>query len=1085
MILSRSAASLLLVALMLPMTAPMMASTLAAPLATPPQTELQYLSGHGPKDAVPWEFSVTAGRKAGQWSTIPVPSQWEQHGFGGYDFGEQKERKNIEHGLYRMKFAVPPAWKGRRIRLVFEGVMTEASVKVNGQSAGATHTGAFYRFGYDITSLLKPGADNLLEVDVAKRASDHLSDEAENHADYWVFGGIFRPVWLEAAPVEAIASTAINAGADGTLTADVRLTHAPAGATVEAQVLDAAGKPFGQPMSTTVDAALTGTLDGATGGAIDDRPQPLKLSGSFVQPRLWTAETPNLYKLRLTLKQGGKVLHTSTERFGFRTFEVRKGDGLYLNGKRIIIKGVNRHSFRPDTGRSLTREDNYEDARLIKSMNMNLARMSHYPPDPAFLEAADELGLYVIDELSGWQHAHGTDIGRCLIKEMLPRDVNHPSILFWANGNEGGWNRELDNDYALYDPQKRPVLHPWELHSEIDTKHYPNYELLSKRLAGPNIFMPTEFLHALYDGGGGAGLNDYWTAMMASRYGAGGVIWALVDEGIQRTDQNGRIDVFGTYGPDGLVGPHHEKEGSYYAVRHLWSPVQLTAPVMDAAFTGKLKVDNLYDFRTLEQHRFNWRLLRYSAPDDAKRLPQVLAQGTVGGGAITARSSGEVDLALPANWRGKQADALEVTVLDQDKQALWTWAYATPRLAERLAGDAAKSSALAAKAKDAPRVERATVQSPGQDGGERAEIRLIAGAASASFDAATGQLRALARDGKAASLSNGPRLSFARPAAGIAINWLPLADEEAGVRRLTAPQLANTVEIDLAFEKANAYARFKLEITPDGRTWKTLFDGTRRAIDGKGYDFPPQPVLAVRMSAAGDNLGNTVALKTLRLGYAAERFPVAASSNNAAVISSGAGKDATTGEAVAWLEARNTAGLDVARWSMRADGTLKLDYAYKLDGTYQYHGITFDHAESEMQSLRWLGEGPFHVWQNRLQGSWLGVHETRRNDIQPGESWGYPEFQGFYAGVRWARLATTAGALTITPLAGDGYLRVGTPRVSHSQTTVEFPGGDLSYLHAIPAIGSKFINSDLLGPSGQWARASGEYRGSLTFKFTP
>lgn len=99
--------------------------------------------------------------------------------------------------------------------------------------------------------------------------------------------------------------------------------------------------------------------------------------------------------------------------------------------------------------------------RLIKSMNMNAVRMSHYPPDPALLEAADEMGLYVLDESSGWQKAHGTEIGRKLVRELVERDVNHSSILFWDNGNEGGFNCDLDSEYAPYDPQNRPVLHPW------------------------------------------------------------------------------------------------------------------------------------------------------------------------------------------------------------------------------------------------------------------------------------------------------------------------------------------------------------------------------------------------------------------------------------------------------------------------------------------------------------------------------------------------------------------------------------------------------------------------------------------------
>ena len=213
-----------------------------------------------------------------------------------------------------------------------------------------------------------------------------------------------------------------------------------------------------------------------------------------------------------------------TKRFGFRTFEVRPGDGLYLNGQKIRLKGVCRHSFWPDSGRCLSREISYADVRLIKEMNMNAVRMSHYPPDEHFLDACDELGLYVLDELAGWQKPpYDTEIGKKLVKEMVTRDVCHPCILFWDNGNEGGWNRELDDQFALYDPQNRTVLHPWENFNGVDTAHYRNYEITQKKLSGSTLYMPTEFLHGLYDGGHGAGLDDYWKLMYASPDGSGGL----------------------------------------------------------------------------------------------------------------------------------------------------------------------------------------------------------------------------------------------------------------------------------------------------------------------------------------------------------------------------------------------------------------------------------------------------------------------------------------------------------------------------------------------------------------------------------
>jgi hypothetical protein len=1024
---------------------PLGLSCTAASAADAPRTERQYLSGHGPKDAVPWEFSVTGGRRAGEWTSIPVPSQWQQHGFGSYDYGGEPP-VHAEHGLYRLHFAVPPSWQGKRVRLVFEGVMTEATVKVNGVLAGPTHVGGYYRFRYDVTPLVKFGAAaaNLLEVDVAKRATDPLTNVAETYGDYWVFGGIFRPVWLEASPARAIDHVAIDARADGSLAAKVRVDGAAEGGRILAQVVDAAGHPVGAPMTASV------ARDGET-----------LLQTKFDAPHLWTAETPNLYTLALSLVDGGEVLHETRERFGFRSFEVRKGDGLYLNGQRILIKGVNRHSFRPETGRALDPEDSYADARLIKQMNMNTARMSHYPPDPAFLEAADELGLYVLDELSGWQHAHGTEIGRRLVREMVERDVNHPSILFWDNGNEGGWNRELDGDFALYDPQRRPVLHPWELHDGVDTKHYPNWELLTKRLRGPNLLMPTEFLHGLYDGGAGASFNDYWKAITASPYGAGGIFWVFADEGVMRTDQGGRVDVFSTYAPDGIVGPHHEKEASFYTIRQIWSPVQIDTPAnADQAVRG-IAVHNGYDFRSLADCRFEWQLLRYPGPRERTREPQVLAKGAAAGPAVAPHASGVLDLRLPPSWQASHADALAVTAYGPDGASLWTWTIPAAGIDSHGAGPAARSQG-------APRVDRS---------GSR--IVLAAGSVRAVFDARTGLLERFSKGAHVSALSNGPRLVFARPPATQA-NWLAFASDDAaaGLHRLASAQMANVLEIEPAFSKSVSYARFKLELSPDGKRWNTIFDGSRAQGNGKRYSFPPQQVLAVRLTQLADQTGKPLALNALRIGYEAERFPPL----EAALPAIRTGVERRDGQQQAFLETRGGAGLDHARWSMRGDGSLQLDYAYTLDGRYLYHGITFDHPEAAMRSLRWLGQGPYRVWQNRLQGTWLGVHEIAANQIQPGEAFGYPEFQGMFAGVRWARLAADQGSLLIENVGDPAYLRVGTPRISHEKTSVEFPAGGLSWLHAIPAMGAKFNGPELLGPSGEPATAAGSYHGSIRFR---
>ena len=156
------------------------------------------------------------------------------------------------------------------------------------------------------------------------------------------------------------------------------------------------------------------------------------MSTTASQPALWTAETPNLYQVELTLANGaGTALHSTATRFGFRTIEVRSGDGIYVNGKRIVLKGVNRHTFWPTLGRASSPRLARQAIGLMKDMNMNAVRMSHYPPDTFFLDLCDELGLYVLDELTGWQRRYDENVGAPLVAAMVNRDVNHPSILFW------------------------------------------------------------------------------------------------------------------------------------------------------------------------------------------------------------------------------------------------------------------------------------------------------------------------------------------------------------------------------------------------------------------------------------------------------------------------------------------------------------------------------------------------------------------------------------------------------------------------------------------------------------------------------
>lgn len=498
-------------------------------------TEIQYLSGSGYQDTKTWEFYCSAGMNSGKWSKIEVPSQWELQGFGEYTYGRFYLNKGAnpsdETGLYRYQFKVPAKWKDMQVSIVFEGVMTDTEVKINDIPAGDIHQGGFYRFSYDITDKLNFGKKNNLEVKVWKESANKSVNAAERRADWWLYGGIYRPVYLKAMPKTHIERIAVNAMANGKLATELHLKNISQDYSVAATITPVDSK-------TSIGRQIISLNS--------DEIQTITTEWKGIQT--WDCENPNLYTLKLELINPQKqIVHIHEERIGFRTIEFRPKDGIYVNGTKIIVKGTNRHSFHPDGGRTTNRELSLQDALLIKEMNMNAVR-SHYPPDKHFLEICDSLGIFYLNELAGWQNSYDTETGLKLLSEMINRDVNHPCIFMWSNGNEGGWNKNIDAHFADYDPQKRHVIHPWADFNGLDTHHYPAYQTGPYRLAnGYNVFMPTEFLHGLYDRGQGAGLDDFWDSYKSNPLFAGGFLWTYVDEAVKRTDQGGRLD---SDGPD-------------------------------------------------------------------------------------------------------------------------------------------------------------------------------------------------------------------------------------------------------------------------------------------------------------------------------------------------------------------------------------------------------------------------------------------------------------------------------------------------------------------------------------------------------
>ncbi|WP_458408721.1 glycoside hydrolase family 2 TIM barrel-domain containing protein [Bacteroides congonensis] len=937
-----------------------LATTLAA--QNLPQTERQYLSGRGCDDMVEWDFFCTDGRNSGKWTKIGVPSCWELQGFGTYQYGITFYGKAFpegiadEKGMYKYEFEVPEKFRGQQVNLVFEASMTDTEVKVNGRKVGSKHQGAFYRFSYNVTDFLKYGKKNLLEVTVSKESENASVNLAERRADYWNFGGIFRPVFLEVKPAVNLRHIAIDARMDGSFRANCYTNISNDGMSVRAQISDSKGKKLTE---TTV---------------------PVKAGGDWTSiqlnvsnPALWTAETPNLYKAHFSLlDKNGKVLHNETETFGFRTIEVRESDGLYVNGVRINVRGVNRHSFRPESGRTLSKAKNIEDVLLMKDMNMNSVRLSHYPADPEFLEACDSLGLYVMDELGGWHGKYDTPTGVRLIEGMIERDVNHPSIIWWSNGNEKGWNTELDGEFHKYDPQKRPVIHPQGNFSGFETMHYRSYGESQNYMRLPEIFMPTEFLHGLYDGGHGAGLYDYWEMMRKHSRCIGGFLWVLADEGVKRVDMDGFIDNQGNFGADGIVGPHHEKEGSYYTIKQLWSPVQIMDTSVDRQFDGKLSVENRYDYLNLNTCRFLWKQVKFPLATDVPNAgTKVVKQGEVQDSDIAAHSAGILDLKttiLP------DADALFVTAVDKYGHELWRWTFPIDKLNQ-------------VKEELSPLSGKATYTETDNDLTVKANNHTFV------FSKKDGQLKGVSVNNRKISFANGPRFIGARRADRSLDQFYNHDDEKAK-------------------EKDRTYSEF------------------------------PDAAVFTKLDVREDG-GNLIITANYKLG-----------------------------------------NLDKAQWTINPSGIVTLDYTYNFSGVVDLMGICFDYPEEQVISKRWLGAGPYRVWQNRIHGTQYDIWENDYNDPIPGETFTYPEFKGYFGDVSWMNIRTKEGTISLTNETPGTYIGIYQPRDGRDRLLYTLPKSGISVLNVIPPVRNKVNSTDLCGPSSQPKWVNGSQTGRIVFRFT-
>lgn len=559
-----------------------------------------------------------------QWRTIPVPSHWELQGFASPEYADDVKEGT---GLYRRSFRVDKTWQGQRIFLRFDGVLYGFTAYVNGKRVGEWASG-YNPATFDITNVLNPEmTENVLAVRVTTRSKGWNFD----CMDCWAISGLYRDVTLFAVPQghfkDYTARTTLKSDGSAELQLDVVASLA---------------------------AMVSGRLFGPSGQVAQEFQMMLEADGhgstklTVNQPKLWTAETPWLYRLELDLQSEGKTVQQVSDRIGLRQVTIESGI-LKLNGTPIKLHGVDHHEIWPE-GRVATEENMRRDLELIRDANINFIRTSHYPPHPRLVELCDEMGIYVLDEvpyIHGRKDLKDQEFQECLLtraRATVMRDKNRPSVLFWSCGNENPIT-ELGNNTGKYvkelDPT-RPVMFPtigsyfaqeWQKfpdYVDIYAPHYPSVKQArehAETLQRPIIF--TEYAHQRGLARAGTAVQDLWEVFYKNPRIAGGAIWMFQDQGILRTttdsrsvkdgdlmvwlDEHRYYDTHGFFAMDGLVYSDRTPQVDYWQVRKVYSSVQIkerSLVIKSGSQKLSLQVENRYDFRSLVGMKLNWALRR-------------------------------------------------------------------------------------------------------------------------------------------------------------------------------------------------------------------------------------------------------------------------------------------------------------------------------------------------------------------------------------------------------------------------------------------------------------------------------------------
>jgi beta-galactosidase len=589
-----------------------------------------------PKDFFKNNFSLT------NWKEIPVPSNWELNGYGipiysNVNYPFVKNPPFIAHsdnpvGSYKRDFELPQNWNKRRVYLHFEAGTSAMYIWINGEKVGYTEN-TKSPAEFDITKYVKAGK-NQVAIEVYRWSDgSYLEDQ-----DFWRLSGIDRDVYLYSTENIRIADFFARPDLDasyknGSLSLDItvkNLNEAPKNnQTLIAKLVDASGK--------TVFTKTTKI------NVMANNAQTITVNQNVTAPKLWSNETPYLYTLLLTLNdESGKSVETVGTAIGFRKVELKNGQ-LLVNGIRIMVHGVNIHEHSPKTGHYVDTEIMMKDIKLMKELNINAVRLSHYPHNLTWLKLCNKYGLFVVDEANIESHGmgalnyisdyashpayrpewHAAHMDR--IYSLVERDKNHPSVILWSLGNECGNGQVFKDAYKWIKNRDKTRLVQFEQAMENDNTDvvcpmYPSMEYMREYAARPTVtrpFIMCEYSHAM--GNSNGNFKEYWDIIHSSKNMQGGFIWDWVDQGFEVKDDAGRK--YWAYGGDmggqnythdenfchnGLIWPDRTPHPGAFEVKKVYQDIRFKAVDIEK---GLIIVENGFGYTNLSNFVFKYEVL--------------------------------------------------------------------------------------------------------------------------------------------------------------------------------------------------------------------------------------------------------------------------------------------------------------------------------------------------------------------------------------------------------------------------------------------------------------------------------------------